>query len=415
VKRLALPSLLFPLVTVISCTEASPTVAPRFAVLDDVGESNWLDVTTGRDHTCALKVGGVAFCWGSNQFGQLGTQRSDTLCGPKDSNYICVLAPVAVEVPYRFRSISAGTAHTCGVTEPGEAYCWGLNTNGQLGDISRGGPFPVRIPTNVPWTQISAGDTHTCAVRSDGALFCWGSNDRGQVGNGGLSGITGISRVQQLPSGVASVSAGTQRTCARLVAGAVYCWGGIWFKREGGLEYTQAQPQPRLVPQSPAMTRISVGALTTCGTDASGFGYCWEANPRGEMGTGDNEGSTTPRRIASNLELIQISAGLVQTCAIATSGTGYCWGDDTFGQLGTSPFGLAERCGGQQFHCSTVPVPVFGRQQFTAISTGPGSHACGVTTRGNLYCWGLGSSGQRGDGSMVTGIALPIKAAEPHT
>ena len=400
------------IVTILGCSEGTATVAPRFAVLDDVGEGTWADVTAGRDYTCALDTSGAAFCWGSNQFGQLGTQRSDTLCGPKESSYICMRAPARVETTQRFRALSAGSVHTCGISQNNEAYCWGANSNGQLGDLSRGGPSLVRIPTTLSWVQIAAGETHTCAIRGDAALFCWGSNDRGQVGNGNLSGIVGVTRVQ-LPGAIASVSAGQQRTCARLTSGAVYCWGAVWFKREQGLEFTQAQPSPRLVPQSPAMTRLSVGTLTTCGTDASGFGYCWEANPRGEMGTGDTEGSTTPRRIASNLELLQISAGLVQTCAIAVSGIGYCWGDDSFGQLGTSPFGLAERCGGLQFHCSTVPVPVYGRQQFTAISTGPGSHSCGVSTHGNLYCWGLGVSGQRGDGTTVTGIALPIKVTEP--
>ncbi len=404
---------LIPLAVLAACADSTTSVVPRFAVLDDVGESDWTDVTAGRDHTCATKAGGAAYCWGSNQFGQLGTQRSDTLCGPKDSRYVCVLSPTRVETALRFRTLSAGASHSCGITDAGDAYCWGSNTSYQLSDLSHGGPNLVRVATALPWAQISAGDTHTCAVRTDGALFCWGSNDRGQVGNGVISGLSPITRVPQLPAAVASVSAGQQRTCARLVTGAVYCWGAIWFKRESGLEFTQANPTPRLVPQSPAMTRLSVGPLTTCGTDASGFGYCWEANPRGEMGTGDTEGSITPRRIASNLELLQISAGLLQTCAIAVTGVGYCWGDDTFGQLGVSPFGLAERCGDGQFHCSTVPVPVFGRQQFTAISTGPGSHSCGVTTRGNLYCWGLGVSGQRGDGTMVSGIALPIKAAEP--
>jgi len=405
--------LLIPFAFILACTESTTDVVPRYAVLDDVGESNWTDVTVGRDHTCATKTGGVAYCWGSNQFGQLGTQRSDTLCGPQANSYVCILSPARVETAFHFRSLSAGSTHTCGITDAGEAYCWGANTNNQLGDLSRGGPTPVRIPTTLGWAQISAGETHSCAVRSDGALFCWGSNDRGQIGTGFISGVVGVSRVQQLPGAVASVSAGQQRTCARIVGGAVYCWGAVWLRREGGLEFTQGQPAPRVVPQSPSMTRLSVGTLTTCGTDASGFGYCWEANPRGEMGTGDTEGSTTPKRIASNLELLQISAGLVQTCAIAASGIGYCWGDDTFGQLGTSPFSLAERCGGSAFHCSTAPVPVFGRQQFTAISTGPGSHSCGVSTRGNLYCWGLGASGQRGDGTMVTGISLPIKAKEP--
>jgi alpha-tubulin suppressor-like RCC1 family protein len=192
----------------------------------------------------------------------------------------------------------------------------------------------------------------------------------------------------------------------------VYCWGAVWVRREGGLEILRQQLSPALVPSSPEMTRVSVGSLTTCGTDATGFGYCWEANPRGAIGDGTTEGSTVPKRIASNLEFVDISVGLVQTCGIVLGGVGYCWGDDSFGELGVHPSLLAERCGGQQLPCTTVPVVIYGRQQFVSLSTSFGSHTCGVTTRGNLYCWGLGVSGQRGDGTTLAAQAVPVTVLE---
>jgi Alpha-tubulin suppressor and related RCC1 domain-containing proteins len=161
------------------------------------------------------------------------------------------------------------------------------------------------------------------------------------------------------------------------------------------------------------MAWLSVGSFTTCGSDISGFAYCWEANPRGEMGTGTQSGSTAPLRIATDLEFVQLSAGIVQTCGVVISGDGYCWGDDSFGQLGVSPSVLVDRCDSQQLLCSTIPVRVGGRQRFTQISTGFGSHTCGVTTKGNLYCWGLGSSGQRGDRYGAIATFVPGLVAEP--
>jgi alpha-tubulin suppressor-like RCC1 family protein len=178
---------------------------------------------------------------------------------------------------------------------------------------------------------------------------------------------------------------------------------------------SHAQPTPQLVPNAPALANLSVGVFTTCGADVSGFVYCWEGNPNGEMGTGTTDGSTQPLRVASNLEFLQVSAGIVHTCGIVISGAGYCWGDDSFGQLGVSPSKLTERCSTSEGPCSTTPIPVFGAQQFNEISAGFGSHVCGVTVPGNLYCWGLGTSGQLGNGTETSAISVPVKVVEPAT
>jgi alpha-tubulin suppressor-like RCC1 family protein len=396
----------------VACSEPTTPVG-RFGVLDDVGQSDWTAVSVGGDHTCGLKAGGAAYCWGADQNGQLGVATADATCGTGASKINCGVIPERAQPTLKFLSISAGSRHTCGITVSREAYCWGANDQGQIGALSTGGPTPIPVVSTLGWAQISAGFSHTCAVRTDGALFCWGANDRGQLGVGTFINSS-IGRVT-LPSPVASVSAGQARTCARTVAGTVYCWGAVWTSREGGLEITRAQLIPQLVPDAPAMAWVAVGAFSTCGADLSGIAYCWEGNPRGEMGTGTRDGNTVPQRVAGGVGFVQLSVGIVQTCGVATSGAGYCWGDDTFGQLGVSPSTLIEQCDSQSLPCSTTPVPVYGRQQFVEISTGFGSHSCGVTTRGNLYCWGLGVSGQRGDGTANYAIALPILVKEPTT
>jgi alpha-tubulin suppressor-like RCC1 family protein len=120
-----------------------------------------------------------------------------------------------------------------------------------------------------------------------------------------------------------------------------------------------------------------------------------------------------PRRVALDIPFVQISAGLVQTCGVTIGGAGYCWGDDSFGQLGVPNAQVVERCDDPAVPCRTRPIAVLGRQRFTEISTGLGSHSCGVTARGNLYCWGLGTSGQRGDGTLRGAVTTPIAVAEP--
>jgi alpha-tubulin suppressor-like RCC1 family protein len=397
------------LVVVAACAEPT-TGTRRYPVLDDVGGSDWMAVSVGGDHTCALKGDGSAYCWGSNRYGQLGVIHTDTTCGTGNNRYPCTGTPQPVLAGVKVISISSGGRHTCAITQSREAYCWGGNDQGQLSDFAAGGPTPARISGSLPWAQISAGVTHTCAVRTDGVLSCWGGNDRGQLGNGSF--ITGTTR-PLIPGGgaIAFVSAGDGRTCARTVAGAVYCWGTIWKERSEGLEVSRIQTTPQAVPNAPAMVWLSVGTFTTCGTDASGFVYCWEANPRGEMGTGTQDGNTSPQRIAGTLEFVQVSAGIVQTCGVVITGAGYCWGDDSFGQIGILPSQLIERC--SSLPCTTRPIAVTGNQRFTEISTGFGSHTCGVTTKGNLYCWGLGVSGQRGDGTEAGAVSTPLRVIEP--
>jgi alpha-tubulin suppressor-like RCC1 family protein len=311
----------------------------------------------------------------------------------------------------RFRALSVGAVHACAIADDRAVHCWGDNSSGQLGDVEpRTGS--VQVASTLGFADVSAGADHSCAIRTDGALFCWGNNNRGQLG-------TGTKQASSLPLRVstnlrfASVSAGEGRTCARTLTGTVFCWGSVWLYREGGLEYSRDQAVPASVPGAGAMTAVSVGTFSTCATDAKGVIHCWEANPFGQLGNGTTEGSTTPLPVASDERFVSVSAGIIQTCAVAVSGIGYCWGNDSFGQLGVSPTTLAERCNNPTLSCSTRPIPVFGRQQFTSISTGFGNHSCGVSTKRNIYCWGLAWLGQLGGGMATYREVIPVLARPP--
>ena len=67
----------------------------------------------------------------------------------------------------------------------GNAYCWGFNTFGQLGDgmnVDALGPSPVS--GGYTFATLSAGRLHTCAVTTDGVVYCWGFNSFGELGDG---------------------------------------------------------------------------------------------------------------------------------------------------------------------------------------------------------------------------------------
>ena len=138
--------------------------------------SGVMAIAAGTYYTCALKTSGGVVCWGDNTSGQLGdgttTQRS---------------TPTAVSgLPGGVTAIAAGDVHACAVTAGGVVKCWGSNSYGELGDgttTRRQTPTPV-TGLGAGVASISAGTYHTCALTTGPAVLCWGLNSDGQLGDG---------------------------------------------------------------------------------------------------------------------------------------------------------------------------------------------------------------------------------------
>ena len=383
-------------VLAVACSE--PFV-PRAGVptLDDATTDSFTALSAGKEHTCALISTGSAYCWGSNEGGQLGVAESDNRCRRDDRLIPCEPLPVAVSGGMAFQKIAAGALHSCGLTADGGVYCWGDNLRGQLGDPGVRASFtPVRAMSNDRFTQVAAGGLHTCALRTDGAVLCWGANDDGQlglstVGNGSAVPAT-ISTAQRFTM----VVAGPRRTCASTADGAAYCWGAIWVSRTNGVDITRPEGTPTRVQQAPAIRALAVGAGTTCAISSDNDGFCWEANASGTLGDGSTTPSVGPVAISTSLDFVDVSVGASHSCAIATDARAYCWGSDNVGQLGRPPGLLNHQCVSLVI-CSVVPVPVAGWRLFRSLSAGQGNHTCALTLGGSIYCWGAGGMGQRGD------------------
>ena len=390
---------------------------PRGGVptLDDAGSDGFVAVAAGLEHTCALTADGSAWCWGSNEFDQLGVADDGTTCVREDRDIPCRRTPVAVSGGLRFQRISAGAMHTCGLATDARVYCWGDNLRGQIGDPAvRRSAAPVPIATTALFADVAAGGEHSCALRTDAVAVCWGANDMGQVGVGSNSSGFGAPTALSATLRFASIAAGTQRTCARVAAdGAAFCWGATWVNRIGGVEVTRSQNAPQRVQTSVAFASLAVGANTTCGISVASAAYCWEGNPAGAIGDGTSSGSLTPQPVSGGMSFSVISTGQQQTCAVADTGFAYCWGAGSFGELGISPAFLRSRCGQTRIPCSSFPERVSGWRQFVMVSAGLGNHSCGVTVGGNIYCWGAGSMGQRGEGRSSRAEWSPVKTASP--
>ena len=131
-----------------------------------LGGLTFVSVSAGAHHTCGVTNSGAAYCWGDDSAGQLG-----------DGDSTSHLSPVAVQGGLTFASVSAGFDHTCGLTTGGVAYCWGRNDGGALGDGTTTPAFvrtPVAVSGRLTFKSLSAGFGLTCGVTNPGTAYCWG-------------------------------------------------------------------------------------------------------------------------------------------------------------------------------------------------------------------------------------------------
>jgi len=135
--------------------------------------AGWKDLSLGWDFTCAIDVNGLTSCWGNNFFGQLGINQAGD-----GTNKI---VPTNISSSFQWKEVSNGKAHVCAVKDDNSLYCWGNNSNFELG---LGNTNTSRIPTFVRtnWKTVGSGLYHTCGIEQSGKLFCWGNNSLGQLG-----------------------------------------------------------------------------------------------------------------------------------------------------------------------------------------------------------------------------------------
>lgn len=239
-------------------------------------------LTAGASHTCGLAGGGVPLCWGQNLSGQLG-----------DGSRTDARFPRAVGGGLTFRSLVAGWNHTCGLTANGNAFCWGLNGDGQLGDGSR---LDRLVPTLVRGAieSLTAGSAHTCGI-SESQVLCWGDNRFGQLGDGTTEGKPQPTAVVGLPATPTLVAAGAVHTCALVSGGAAFCWGQNLQGQLGDGTSTNRTTAVAVAGRYRFRALYAGGALT-CGIATSGAQLCWGMNQSGQLGDGTRQSSSIPTR-----------------------------------------------------------------------------------------------------------------------
>jgi hypothetical protein len=140
---------------------------------------SWAHVAVGSYHTCGIRTDATLWCWGFNDYGQLGLGNHANQDRPQQ-----VTTPAAGG----WTSVTAGIYYTCATRTDGTVWCWGYNGQGQVGIGNESGqdlPRQVTTPARGGWTSVTASGDATCATRTGGTLWCWGYNFYGQLGLGG--------------------------------------------------------------------------------------------------------------------------------------------------------------------------------------------------------------------------------------
>jgi alpha-tubulin suppressor-like RCC1 family protein len=181
-----------------------------------------VDLACGNEHTCALTSAGGVFCWGSNAHGEMGNPQlgGQGIGGPD------LLLPTQLTIEPSVGALVAGHGFTCALSSQGEAWCWGQNDFGQVGVglASAAKVTPTAALGVTGALALRAGRAHACAWKPDGAALCWGQNDALQI-DGTNTGIRSRPVAPGLELGITAMALGGAHSCALVSGGVAWCWG----------------------------------------------------------------------------------------------------------------------------------------------------------------------------------------------
>lgn len=292
-----------------------------------------IQIACGESHTIVITQSGELYACGNNDFGQLGHDE-----GRKKLRLVSGLEA------FVFKKAACGASHTIAVNEWGQLFSWGCNSEGQLGlntiNFAEHTPRMVKtLGTNVI-VQIACGTKHVLALTNNGEIYAWGSNTEGQLGLGPdikreLKPKL-ISSLVSLP--IAFIACGGYHSIAITMSGAVYGWGKNIFGQLG-LNDTEM----RYLPCQLRTLRNAKVCYAACGEEFSVFltmdggVFTCGAGMYGQLGHGNNSNEILPRQVMELMgsTVTQVSCGRRHTLAFVPSHSKiYAWGLGGAGQLG---------------------------------------------------------------------------------
>lgn len=379
--------------------------------------SGWKTVETGYYHTCGIAASNFAYCWGARDNYQGGNGTMTNSGVPQAITTSGALGGRTAT------NVIGGGYHSCVVDSNGDPYCWGKNEYSQLGDgTTTNSNVPVAVnrsgALNGKDLVLGSGaGWHTCARSTDYQAYCWGYGGAGALGSGSYTSSNvpvAVSMSSLNGEGIRDIQAGPNNTCAVSTSGAPYCWGSNSYGQIGdGTTASSAVPVP--VSNSGVLAGKTVRKVTTyeqtCAIDSDARASCWGLNNNGQVGNNSTTNVSSPvavntSGVLNGKKMASIATALGTTCAIDTDGKAYCWGLNNYGQLGNG-----------STTNSLVPVAVtssgaLNGKKLWSIKSGA-DFFCADAVDGTAFCWGRNAYGMLGNGTTSTMVAVPVQVMKP--
>jgi alpha-tubulin suppressor-like RCC1 family protein len=325
-----------------------------------------------------------AYCFGQNNRGQLGD-------GTTSSNHLPQLFLTNV------KKISVGYEFICALTNTDEVYCAGQNSFNRLpiagASLNQDFNTPTKINLSVTPKDIFASRESLCVTYGvDDQAICFGESRYGQFGNEFGTLQTSPAEVTSL-SGVVDVSAGYDFGCS-VKDSKVSCYGMPYYYRTGNnvfLNFDYNYHTPAEITSAVAnAVDVEAGRYHSCARDSVGDVYCWGL--RALMGSGGGSGAVnTPTKVTGITNVDFISLAALSSCALDQGGNVTCWGLGSYGQLGQ---------GATDETNQGTPVAVTLPAGVSKLSSKHNNHCALVS--GSVYCWGANHYNQLGDSADIT-------------
>ena len=312
--------------------------------------------------------------------------------------------------------IDGGDLHSCAILDGSSVRCWGNETNGRLG-IPGGSQVgdnetpdavaPVDLGAGRAARALALGAKHTCVLLDTHQIRCFGDGSQGATGQGTTADVGddeapgSVAPVDLGPGRTATaVTAGASHTCAILDTGQVRCWGNGQNGRLGSVATAVANPAPAAVPlvnlgAGRTAVAIAAGGSFTCAILDTGQLRCWGFNGSGQLGfsttaaglgsslgdaAGETPASVPPVDLGPGRTAIAVSAGASHTCVILDNGVVRCFGKGTDGRLGygTLSFGTNDNLGDEAGESPVTPP--------APVDLGSGRTAVAIAAGGSHTC-----------------------------